>query len=144
MRAARRAGVRAGLAGVLAAGAVLLALGGPARGGESAGERRVATGARAPARPRRAATSPPAARCSCGWAAAAATGSRRAPASAQVGPDLDIVLPNYDAKMLRAKIADPYPAGTSGSFLEMPAFGSRMSAAELDQLVVFLLSTTRD
>ena len=143
MRAARRAGVRAGLAGVLAAGAVLLVLGGPARGGESAGEaggdRRAGAGMAAP-HGRTAAGRALFARMGCGSCHRLAAGA----GIGEVAPDLDIVLPNYDAAMLRAKIADPYPAGTSGSFLEMPAFGSRMSAAELDQLVLFLLSTTRD
>ena len=37
-----------------------------------------------------------------------------------IGPDLDAVLPNYDAAMLRAKIVDPYPAGASASFAAMP------------------------
>jgi mono/diheme cytochrome c family protein len=61
-----------------------------------------------------------------------------------VGPDLDTVLPNYDAAMLRAKITNPYPSGPTDSFEQMPAFAGRMSAAELDALVAFLLSATRD
>jgi hypothetical protein len=61
----------------------------------------------------------------------------------QIGPDLDTVLPGYDAAMLRAKITDPYPAGDPTYFSAMPQdFGSRMSATELDALVAFLLGTT--
>ena len=125
-------GVRAGLAGVLAAGAVLFALGGPARGDEPppavARDDTVAAG--------RALF----ARMGCGSCHRLAAGAGIGP----VGPDLDLMLPSYDAKALRAKIADPYPAGPTGSFLRMPAYAGRMSDAELDALVVFLLSTTRD
>jgi hypothetical protein len=46
--------------------------------------------------------------------------------------------------MLRAKITDPYPAGPSGSFDQMPDYSGRMTRAELDALVAFLLSTVRD
>ena len=115
MRAGRAA--RAGLAGVLAAGAVLLALGGPARGGENeggAGDRRAALGVAGTAAPRGdiAAGRALFVRMGCGschqLAAAAGIG--------QVGPDLDVVLPNYDAKMLarRSPIRTPrVPAGRS-------------------------------
>ena len=130
--------VRAGLTGVLAAGAVLLALGGPARGGES-------TGSDPP--PAGAVTGDDAtagralfARMGCGSCHRLAAGA----GIGHVGPDLDRVLPNYDAKMLRAKITDPYPSGPSGSFAQMPDYSGRMSRAELDALVAFLLATVRD
>jgi mono/diheme cytochrome c family protein len=126
-------GVRAGLAGVLAAGAVLLALGGPARGDDPP----VATATRDDTI---AAGRALFARMGCGSCHRLAAGAGIGP----IGPDLDLMLPSYDAKALRAKIADPYPAGASGSFLRMPAYGDRMSDAELDALVAFLLSTTRD
>jgi len=133
---------RAGLAAVLAAGAVLLALGGPARGGEE---------------PRGGGPAPPAAaaapqdaiaagralfaRMGCGGCHRLAQGGGTGP----VGPDLDAVLPNYNAAMLRAKIVEPYPAGPSESFAMMPQdYGSRMSRDELDDLVAFLLSAARD
>jgi hypothetical protein len=62
-----------------------------------------------------------------------------------IGPNLEEVLPNYDAAMLRAKIVDPYPAGASDAYMRMPEdFGRRMSGAELGELVAFLLATTRD
>jgi mono/diheme cytochrome c family protein len=125
-------GVRAGLAGALAAGAVLLALGGPARGDDPppavAQHDTIAAG--------RALF----ARMGCGSCHRLAAGAGIGP----IGPDLDVMLPSYDAKSLRAKIADPYPAGATGSFVRMPAYGGRMSDAELDALVAFLLSTTRD
>lgn len=126
-----RAGVRAGLAGVVAAGAVLVALGGPARGGEGAAESRhdaIADG--------RALF----ARMGCGSCHRLAAGAGTGP----IGPDLDVVLAGYDATRLRAKIADPYPAGGGGAFLQMPAYGGRMSDDELDDLVAFLLAATRD
>ena len=126
------AGLRAGLAGVLAAAAVLLALGGPARGDEplAAGSRddRIAEG--------RALF----ARMGCGSCHRLAAGAGIGP----IGPDLDAMLPSYDARALRAKISDPYPAGATGSFVRMPAYGGRLSDGELDALVEFLLSTTRD
>jgi len=130
------------LAGVLAAGAVVLALGGPARG-ESAGAR--AAGAQRASAPARhdpvAAGRAVFARMGCGGCHRLAAAASVAP----VAPDLDEVLPNYDAAMLRAKIADPYPTGADPSFLQMPRdFGRRMSGRELDDLVEFLLATTRD
>jgi len=134
----RGAGVRAALAGVLAAGAVLIALGGPARGEDDA---RAGAAAGAPARDATAAGRALFARMGCGSCHLLAAGAGHAP----IGPDLDEVLPNYGAAMLRAKIVDPYPAGSSGSFLEMPRdYGRRMSSRELDQLVAFLLAATRD
>ena len=61
-----------------------------------------------------------------------------------VGPDLDALLPNYDAASLRAKIVDPYPAGAPADFLAMPEdFGRRMNARRSDELVDFLLGTVR-
>jgi mono/diheme cytochrome c family protein len=133
----RRAALRAGLAGLLAAGAVLLALGGPARGGESA--RGELTLARAVTGDKAAAGRALFARMGCGSCHRFAAGE----GIGFVGPDLDTVLTNYDAAMLRAKITNPYPSGPSESFAQMPAFSGRMSAAELDALVAFLLSTTR-
>ena len=134
---ARRAGLRAGLAGVLAAGAVLLALGGPARGGESA------AGGLTPAGTvsgdKTAAGRVMFARMGCGSCHRLAAGA----GIGFVGPSLDTVLPNYDAAMLRAKITNPYPSGASESFAQMPSYAGRMSDAELDALVAFLLSTTR-
>jgi cytochrome c oxidase subunit 2 len=133
---------RAGLAAVLAAGAVLLALGGPARGGEEprgAGGPAV-TAAAAPEEPI-AAGRALFARMGCGGCHRLAQGGGTGP----VGPDLDEVLPNYDAAMLRAKIVEPYPAGPSESFAMMPQdYGTRMSRHELDDIVAFLLSTVRD
>jgi mono/diheme cytochrome c family protein len=126
------------LAGALAAGAVLLALGGPARGGERmTGE---LTPARAVAGDRTAAGRALFARMGCGSCHRFTAGE----GIGFVGPDLDTVLPNYDAAKLRAKITNPYSSGPSDSFVQMPAFAGRMSAAELDALVAFLLSTTRD
>jgi len=140
MRGTLRAAVRPALAGVLAAGAVLLALGGPARSDERGiGGGRAVTATTAP-RGDVAAGRALFVRMGCGSCHRLAAGAGIGP----IGPDLDVVLPSYSAAMLRAKIADPYPAGTGGSFIEMPAFGSRMSAGELDQLVSFLLSTTRN
>jgi mono/diheme cytochrome c family protein len=121
------------VAGLLAAGAVLLALGGPAHGGDAGGGERGAPGA------------PPAgravfARMGCGGCHRLRAGG----GGGGIGPDLDTVLPNYTAAALRAKIVDPYPAGDPAYFAAMPQdFGSRMSAAELDELVAFLLATTR-
>ena len=129
---------RAGLAGVLAAGAVLLALGGPARGGESTQRDPLRAGAVTgdTTMVGRAVF----ARMGCGGCHRLAAGA----GVGQAGPDLDAVLGNYDAKMLRAKITNPYPNGPSGSFAQMPDYSGRMSRAELDALVAFLLSTARD
>jgi mono/diheme cytochrome c family protein len=120
------------VAGVLAAGAVLLALGGPARGDEppaAASQHDAVAAGRALF-----------ARMGCGSCHRLAAGAGIGP----IGPDLDRMLPSYDARALRAKIADPYPAGATGSFVRMPAYGGRLSDAELDALVAFLLATTRD
>lgn len=135
-----REAARAGLAAVLAAGAVLLALGGPARGGEdeSAGAGVGAVGRLEGTAAGRALF----ARMGCGGCHRLAAG---AGSGASVGPDLDDVLPNYDADALRAKIVDPYSAGASESFSQMPQdYGRRMSAEELDDLVAFLLAARRD
>jgi cytochrome c oxidase subunit 2 len=56
----------------------------------------------------------------------------------EIGPSLDAVLPGHMAASLRAKILNPTP-GTA-----MPGnFGRRMSDAELDALVAFLLAARR-
>ena len=53
----------------------------------------------------------------------------------QIGPDLDTALTDHTRESLRAKILDPGPS-------MMPAdFGERMSPAELDALVEFLLAS---
>jgi cytochrome c oxidase subunit II len=59
----------------------------------------------------------------------------------EIGPDLDTRLPSYSAASLRAQILDP---AESAGFATMPTdFGKRMSGAELDALVAFLLETAR-
>ncbi len=59
--------------------------------------------------------------------------------SGVIGPDLDGRLDSYDAASLEAVILDP-PAPPGGGFSPMPDdFGRRMTAAELDALVAFLL-----
>jgi len=137
----RAAAVRAGLAGVLAAGAVLLALGGPARGDDDGVRTAGGGGVAAAGQDTHAAGRAMFARMGCGGCHLFAAGAGHAP----VAPDLDEVLANYSAAMLRAKIVEPYPAGSTGSFLEMPRdFGRRMSSRELDQLVAFLLAETDD
>lgn len=56
-------------------------------------------------------------------------------ASGRIGPDLDAKLPSHTRASLRAKILAP------GSASVMPSdFGARMSGAELDALVTFLLA----
>jgi cytochrome c oxidase subunit II len=55
--------------------------------------------------------------------------------SGPVGPDLDVRLPNHTRRSLRAAILSPPPLAP------MPDnFGERMSDAELDALVDFLLA----
>ncbi len=131
----RREAMRAGLAAVLAAGAVLLAVGGPARGGDAR------TGGAAAQPDATAAGRALFARMGCGGCHELAQGA----GAGSVGPNLDTVLPNYDAAMLRAKIVDPYPAGASASYAQMPPdYGARMSAGELADLVAFLLAAARD
>jgi mono/diheme cytochrome c family protein len=130
-------GRAAGLA-LVVAGAVLLALGGPARGGDDGGGGPATTASAAgrPADPGRALF----ARMGCGGCHMLAAGA----GIGSVGPDLDAVLPGYDAGSLRAKIVDPYPSGPPTGFLAMPEnFGSKMTARELDALVDFLLGTVR-
>jgi mono/diheme cytochrome c family protein len=131
-------GRAAGLA-LVVAGAVLLALGGPARGGDDRGETAAtpaATAARSASDPGRVLF----VRMGCGSCHRLAAGS----GIGQIGPDLDTLLPNYDAASLRAKIVDPYPAGASQSYVSMPEnFGTKMNARELDALVAFLLGTVR-
>ena len=62
-------------------------------------------------------------------------------AKGQIGPDLDARLPAHTAATLRAQILDP---AASPEFGQMPTdFGERMSDAELDALVAFLLETAR-
>ena len=59
-----------------------------------------------------------------------------------IGPNLDQRLPGYDREALIAKIVDPYP-GESPEIGGMPEdFGLRMSGAELEALVAFLLAST--
>lgn len=139
MRGRGREAARAGLAGLLAGAAVLLALGGPARGGDDEPAR---ASSRASAQATEAAAGRALfARMGCGGCHRLAQGA----GVAAVGPSLDEVLPTYDAAMLRAKIVDPDPAGANGSFVQMPQdYGRRMSPRELDALVAFLLATVRD
>ena len=119
-------------AGTLATGAVLIALGGPA------------TSDRAPARAHAGAADAGRgvfARMGCGGCHRLAAGGG---SGIPVGPDLDSVLPSYDAGSLRSKIVDPYPAGEPAQFSAMPEdFESRMSESELDALVAFLLAAVR-
>ena len=62
-------------------------------------------------------------------------------AHGEIGPDLDDRLPSHTAASLRATILDP-PA--SAAFAGMPRdFGERMSDAELDALVAYLLDSAR-
>ena len=80
------------------------------------------------------------ARMGCGGchrlAAARATG--------QIGPDLDARLPGHTAATIRAQILDPGATASGDAFATMPAdFGERMSDAEVDALVAYLLQTAR-
>jgi cytochrome c oxidase subunit 2 len=66
-----------------------------------------------------------------------------ADADGPIGPNLDERLPTYDRAALIRKIVDPYPGGSTG-IGDMPEdFGLRMSGAELEALVAFLLASTR-
>ena len=77
------------------------------------------------------------ARMGCGGCHALAAASARG----EIGPDLDARLPSHTAASLRAQILDP---ARSGGFATMPTdFGERMSGAELDALVAFLLDAAR-
>jgi mono/diheme cytochrome c family protein len=68
---------------------------------------------------------------SCHRLAAAGSGG-------QIGPDLDERLPAHNRASLIAVIKD---ADRGGSFVEMPEdFGKRLTSAELDALVDFLLA----
>ena len=117
-------------AGLLVAAALLLALGGPSR-----------SAAVDPAHDASAAGAAVFARMGCGGCHRLAAGGSRG----GTGPALDPLLHGYEAASLRAKIVDPYPAGTAGYFAAMPQdFGTRMSERELDDLVAFLLGATRD
>ena len=59
-----------------------------------------------------------------------------------IGPDLDQRLRVYDRASLAAKIVDPYADVAPGKFAVMPAnFGERMSPAELEALVAYLLAS---
>ena len=61
----------------------------------------------------------------------------------QFAPNLDERLPSYNRAALKAKITDPYPGQKPGQqFVDvMPQdFGQRMTAAELDALVTYLLA----
>jgi len=142
VRGRGREALRAGVAGMLAAAAVLLVLGGPVRGagdgdgGGGGGAQASAAAAQGPTAAGRALF----ARMGCGSCHQLAAGA----GVASVGPNLDEVLPTYTAAMLRAKIVDPYPAGASESFAQMPTdYGSRMSDEDLDALVGFLRAATR-
>jgi cytochrome c oxidase subunit 2 len=63
--------------------------------------------------------------------------------SGTVGPDLDQRLPTHDRESLIAKIT-MRPGSRGADFSAMPQnFGSRMDAAELNELVEFLLAAKR-
>ena len=77
------------------------------------------------------------ARMGCGGCHALAAAN----AHGEIGPDLDARLPSHTAASLRAQILDP---ARNAAFAQMPGdFGRRMSRAELDALVAFLLDTAR-
>lgn len=121
------------IAGLLAAAAMLLALGGPSRGARELQPDRAksayATGRSAFAR------------MGCGGCHRLAAGGG---AGTGIGPDLDARLTGYDARSLRARIVDPYAGGEPTSFGAMPQdYGARMSPRELDALVAFLLAARR-
>lgn len=62
----------------------------------------------------------------------------------QIGPDLDERLSSHTRASLVSKILDPYPDLPADVFTVMPEdYGKRMSAAELDALVSFLLAVRR-
>ena len=57
-----------------------------------------------------------------------------------VGPSLDAQLRGHDRASLTASIVDPYRDGPPTEFATMPEnFGERMTPAELEALVTFLL-----
>jgi cytochrome c oxidase subunit II len=82
------------------------------------------------------------ARMGCGGCHTLAAASARG----EIGPDLDARVPSHTAASLRAKILDPAAtAPDDGAFVEMPRdFGERMSRAELDALVAYLLEVAGD
>jgi cytochrome c5 len=122
---------RAAIVGVLVAAAVFAVA--MAAGGDG--------GSAGPPAVQRAAAGPDGrdlfARMGCGschrLAAAGATG--------EIGPSLDDKLPHHTRGSLKAKILDP-AAGSRYSMMPED-FGERMSAAELDALVGFLLAAGR-
>ncbi len=129
----RRGGARTaemGARGRAAGLALVVGRRGPARARRPGAQR--GRGRQRRARPRRRAAGPPAdpgralfVRMGCGSCHMLAAGA----GIGQVGPDLDALLPSYDAASLRAKIVDPYPAGAPAGFLAMPEdFGRRMNA----------------
>jgi len=60
----------------------------------------------------------------------------------EIGPDLDQRLRGYDRASLAAKIVDPYGDPAPATFPVMPEdFGERMSSAELEALVAYLLAS---
>ena len=78
------------------------------------------------------------ARMGCGGCHALAA----AGAEGGIGPDLDERLRGHDRASLAAKIVDPYAGLPPAGFAAMPEdFGERMSPAELDALVTYLLAT---
>ncbi len=82
------------------------------------------------------------ARMGCGGCHTLAAANSRG----QFAPNLDERLPRHSRASLKAKIVNPYPGtqkpGEQEFFDGMPRdFGERMTAAELDTLVDFLLST---
>ena len=80
------------------------------------------------------------ARMGCGGCHTLAAASARG----EIGPDLDARLPSHTAASLRAKILDPAATAPAGGFAVMPGdFGERMSRAELDALVAYLLAAAR-
>ena len=59
-----------------------------------------------------------------------------------IGPGLDERLGGYDRASLAARIVDPYAGRPPAGFAVMPEdFGERMSPAELEALVAYLLAT---
>ena len=78
------------------------------------------------------------ARMGCGGCHTLAAGNANGP----IGPNLDQRLGSYDREALIRKIVDPYP-GDAAAVGSMPEdFGLRMSGAELEALVAFLLAST--
>lgn len=62
----------------------------------------------------------------------------------QIAPELDKRLAGHTRASLASKILDPYPDGEAAGFPIMPEdYARRMTAAELDALVSFLLAARR-